>query len=71
MTHANEAFGRDDAATNEDVIGNAPMADGSVESVDVAGCLRGPIVKVDVAIDNDDLVTQVDQACCTDDLICR
>ena len=47
----------------------APMADGSVESVDVAGCLRGPILKVDVATDTDDLVTQVDQACCTDDLV--
>ena len=34
----------------------APMADGSVESVDVVGCLKGPILKVDVATDTDDLV---------------
>ena len=47
----------------------APMADGSVESVEVAGCLKGPILKVDVATNTDDLVVQVDQACCTDDLI--
>ena len=48
-----------------------PMADGSVETVDVAMCLKRPILKVDVAIDTDDLVTQVDQACCTNDLILR
>ena len=47
----------------------APMADGSVETVDVAGCLKGPIMKLDVARDTDDLVTQVDQACWTNDLI--
>ena len=47
----------------------APMADGSVETIDIVGCLKGPILKVDVATNTDDLVTQVDQACCTDDLV--
>ena len=41
----------------------APMVDGSVETVDVVGCLKGPSLKVDVATDTDDLVTQTDQAC--------
>ena len=44
----------------------APMADDSVETIDVVGCLKEPILKVDVATDTDDLVTQVDKACCKD-----
>ena len=45
------------------------MADGSVDTTDVAACLMVPILKVDVATDTSDLVTQVDQACCMDDLM--
>ena len=38
----------------------APMADGNVETIDVVVCLKGPIFKVHVATDTDDLVMQVD-----------
>ena len=35
----------------------APMVDDSVESVDVDGCLKGPILKVDVACDTSELIS--------------
>ena len=54
-----------DVAESKGFDSIARMADGSVDTVDVAV----PILKVDVATDTSDLVTQVDQACCTDDLI--
>ena len=34
----------------------ALKADGSVETIDVAACLEGPTLKVDAAIDANDLV---------------
>ena len=47
----------------------APKVNGSVDFVDVIGCLEVDILKVDVTTNIDDPVMQVDQACCTDDLV--
>ena len=58
-----------DVAESKQFESITPMVDGSVETVDVARCLKGPILKVDVATNTDDLVAQVDQACCTYDLV--
>ena len=58
-----------DVAESKGFDSIARMADGSVDTVDVAACLKVPILKVDVATDTSDLVTQVDAACCTDDLM--
>ena len=40
-----------------------------METDDVAACFEGPILRVYVATDTNDLVTQVDQASCKNDLI--
>ena len=58
-----------DVAESKGFDSIARKANGSVDTVDVAACLKGPILKVDVATDTSDLVTQVDQACSTDDLV--
>ena len=45
-----------DVAESKGFDSIARKANGSVDTVDVAACLKGPILKVDVATDTNDLI---------------